>query len=141
MRQAGSPEWRVLDGVLRGNGGRGYAATCEEYGDFELFAELRATGAHARVGSPLAVRARPEAGEGEKIPGLWIACRTRAGGAPAGSVAGVAVAEPREARDGAWSTLRVKGGHDPHVVEWRAGRGGEAARGERGARGGAPPRG
>ena len=108
VRQADSPEWRVLDGVLRGSGGGGYVATCEEYGDIELFAELRVTGSAAGSGAPLAIRARPEARDAAEGSGVWIVCSERADGPPQGSVTGLAAAKAAEARDGAWSTLRLK---------------------------------
>jgi len=113
-RFAHQPKWEVVEGVLVGRGGQGYLATLEEFGDFELFAEVRIsdTGG-ARGNSGIYVRCQPHLNRAEEFPpGYEFQCDHGDGRNPTGSIYNLGVegaAAPRSrVKDGEWFTMRLR---------------------------------
>lgn len=112
-RFAHQPLWEVKDGVLIARGGQGYLATFEEFGDFELFAEIRISDTAGRQGnSGIYVRCQPHLDRTQEFPpGYEVQCdhgdaRNYTGSIYNLSVPGASAPQPR-ARDGEWFTMRV----------------------------------
>ena len=81
---ASSVRWEVVDGVLLGRDGAGTLVSLEEFGEFELFAELRGTGPEGAVALSLRTRPfvePPVVGVEIRCPsGSWMTLRVRAAG-------------------------------------------------------------
>jgi hypothetical protein len=110
-RFAHEPRWEVKDGVLTGHGGQGYLASLEEFGDFELFAEIRISDTGGRRGnSGIYFRCQPHMDRSREYPpGYEAQCDHGDRGNYTGSIYHLAVPEARapkpEVRDGEWFTL------------------------------------
>lgn len=108
---ADDPLWTVEDGVLTGQGGKGYIATTEEFDDFELFAELRIDDVGDRRGnSGIHFRCQRHEDLAVEYPrGYELQCDHNDRGNPTGTVYGLHPTAPRtDIQDGEWFTLRLK---------------------------------